>query len=79
MKDNPKIRDHALPFVTSRTRQLPPLHGLESCLRPRSCFGEASQLVVLSRSGLAQEVRDGCNSLAIEEDQLEAPGTRRGP
>ena len=31
------------------------------------------------RSGLAQEVRDSCNSLAVEEGQLEAPGTRRGP
>ena len=33
------------------------------------------------RSGLAHEVRDGCNSLAVEleEGQLEAPGTRRSP
>ena len=64
------------PFVTARTSRVPPLHGLEVACAAAQLLRRGKSAC---RSGLAQQVRDGCNSLAVRKGQLEPPATRRGP
>ena len=58
-------------------------HELVAAAPPARKLHAAAQLLPRGhsacRSGLAQEVRDGCNSLVVEEGQLEAPAPRRSP
>jgi hypothetical protein len=72
------------------TRGLQPAPALRHCARelvaaapPARKLHAAVQLLPRGhsacRSGLAQQVRDGCSSLAVEEGQLEAPAPRGSP